>query len=429
MKKKSISIGIIGFGNIGSSVAKNIKRNSSIIAESVGVPVRVKLVSDKDSKALKIARSHRIRVAKRAQDIVKDPEIDIVVEAIGGEHPAKEIIFNAIACGKHVVTSNKEVIAKNLKRILDLAKQKNVSVLFEGAVGGGTPIIGALRDDLGGNVITLLYGIVNGTTNYILSRMTESELEFKEALGEAINEGYAEAKPRTDIEGYDSAYKAAILASVAFGADVKIKDVYVEGISKISQEDIKYARDIGYVIKLLAVAKLVQGEGEVRVHPILIPKSHRIASISGALNAIYVKGSPVGGVLLSAQGAGGDPTSSAVIGDVLEIAKRMVRGDSPVAWKSLKKIKLRKTENIKSRYYIRLRAPDRFGVLAKISRAFAQEKVSIQAVVQKETVGNVATIVILIHSVREKNMMKAITKIKKLSVVKEICNVIRVTSG
>jgi len=429
MKKKAINIGIIGFGNIGSSVASNLKKNSSIISERSGVSVRVKLVYDKASKAIKKARSMGIGVAKKAQEVIKHPEIDIVVEAMGGETPAKKLILGAISNGKHVVTSNKEVIAKNLKKILEAAKRKGVSVLFEGAVGGGTPIIGPLRDDLSGNAVTLLYGIVNGTTNYILSRMTESEMEFGEALKEAVKDGYAEADPRMDIEGYDSAYKAAILSSVAFGADVKIKDVYVDGISKISQEDIKYAKDIGYKIKLLAVAKLVQGEAEVSVHPMLIPASHRIASVSGALNAIYLKGFPVGDVLLSAQGAGGNPTSSSVIGDIIEIAKRIKKGDSAVSWPSLSNIRIRKSEDTKSRYYIRLRAPDKFGVLAGISKAFAGEKVSIQAVVQKETVGNVATIVILIHPVREKNLLKAVSKIKRLSVVKEVCSVIRVTSG
>jgi len=429
MEKKSINIGIIGFGNIGSSVARNLRKNSSIIAERVGVPVRIKLVVDKKPKALSKAKSLGLKVSRNAGDVIRNSEIDIAVESIGGENPARKIILQAIGQHKSVVTSNKEVIAKHLRTILESAKRNNVSVLFEAAVGGGTPIIGPLRDDLGGNKITLLYGIVNSTTNYILSRMTESGMEFKEALSEAVRNGFAEPNPRMDIEGYDSAYKSAILASVAFGADVKIEDVYVEGISKISQEDIKYANDIGYVIKLVAVAKLIKKELEVRVHPMLIPFSHRLASMSGPINAIFVKGLPVGEVLFSAQGAGGDATSSAVIGDIINAAKRIVTGDGPVSFRLPKKIRLRKMDDIKSRYYIRLKAPDRFGVLASISKIFANEKVSIQAVVQKETIGNVATIVILIHSVREKNLMRAIMKIKKLPVVKEVCNVIRATSG
>jgi homoserine dehydrogenase len=429
MKKKAINIGIIGFGNIGSSVARNLKRNSSIISERVGASVRVKLAADKSPKALKKARAMGISATRNPRDIVRDSNIDIVVETMGGENPARGIILDSISRNKHVVTSNKEVVAKHLKLILNSAKRKGVSVSFEAAVGGGTPIIGPLRDDLAGNDISLIYGIVNGTTNYILSNMFEREMEFKQALSIAINEGFAEANPRSDIEGIDSAYKAAILASVAFGADVKMRDVHVEGISKISQEDIRFAGEIGYVIKLLAVVKLVQGKLEVRVHPTLLPFSHRLASVSGPLNAIYVSGRPVGGVLLSAQGAGGDATSSAVMGDVIEIAKRIKRGDGAVSWGAPQRIKLRKIDEIKSRYYIRLRAPDRTGVLAGISKAFSDEKVSIQAVVQKENVGNVATIVILIHDVVEKNLMRAVARIKRLSVVKEVCNVIRVASA
>jgi len=428
MRKKSISIGIIGFGNIGSSVARNLKRNSLLIADRVGVPVKVKVVADKSPAALSRARTMGLD-AVSIENVLSDDGVDIIVEAMGGENPAKEIILKAVGSGKSVVTSNKEVIAKNLKRFIEAAKKKNISILFEGAVGGGTPIIGPLQEDLAGNEISLLYGIVNGTTNYILSRMSESGMEFRDALAEAKKKGYAEADPKMDIEGHDSAYKAVILASVAMDADVTIKEVYVEGISKISQEDIKYAADIGYVIKLLAVAKKVKNEVEVRVHPMLLPKAHRLASVSGALNAIYVQGSPVGKVLFSAQGAGGDSTSSAVIGDIIKVAKKIARGDSPVSWNNLRVLKVKKIGEIVSRYYIRLRAPDRSGVLAGISKAFADQKVSIQAVVQKETVGNVATIVILIHDVLEKNLLKAISKIKKLPVVKEVCNVIRVASG
>ena len=427
MANKTINIGIIGFGNIGSSVAKNLKKNSVLIEERLGCPVKVKAAADKSLAALKKARALGI-AAKSINETISDPDIDIIVEAMGGENPAKKIILDAISHGKNVVTSNKEVIAKHLKEILSAAKRAGVSVSFEGAVGGGTPIISPLRDDLAGNDIFEIYGIVNGTTNYILSMMTDRGMEFKEALSAAMKAGYAEADPSNDIEGIDSAYKAAILASVAFGADINCGDVYVEGISHVTQEDIKFAHEIGYVIKLLAVVKKVAGEIEVRVNPTLVPVGHQLASVSGNLNAIYIKGYPVGNVLFSAAGAGGDPTSSAVIGDIIEVAKRVLMGDAPISWRPFKKIKLRATEAIRSRYYIRLKAPDRFGVLAGISKAFADAKVSIQAVVQKETVGKAATIVILIHEVLEKNLLKALSKIKRLSVVKEVSNVLRVAS-
>lgn len=425
---KSINIGIVGFGNIGSSVARNLKKNSAIISERVGAAVKVIAASDRSARALSLARKMGIKALRDPGDIVKNPDIHIVFEAMGGEKAAKKVILNAIARGKHVVTSNKEVIAKHLKEILSAASKRKVSVSFEGAVGGGTPIISPLRDGLSGNEISEVYGIVNGTTNFILSMMTEQCMEFDEALLAAKKMGYAEPNPANDIEGVDSAYKAAILAAVAFGADIKWGDICVEGISHVTQEDIRYAWEIGYVIKLLAVVKKAGSGLEVRVHPMLIPQSHQLASVSGNLNAIYVKGSPIGSVLLSAAGAGGDPTSSAVIGDIIDIAKRISAGDGPISWRPLKKVSFGKAKDIKGRYYIRLTAPDRFGVLAGISRAFADAGVSIQAVVQKETVGGQATIVILIHEVMEKNLIKAVSKIKKLPVVKEICNIIRVAS-
>jgi homoserine dehydrogenase len=423
--KKAVNIGIIGFGNIGSSVARNLKKNSALIAERVGVPVKVISAADKSSAALGVARAMGLKASKNANDILNDPRIDIVVEAIGGEQPAKKIILQALSRGKNVVTSNKEVIAKNLKELISVAGRNTVSILFEAAVGGGIPIISLLREDLAGNDISQIFGIINGTTNYILSRMTESGLEFSEALFESIKKGYAEANPKMDIDGSDSAYKSVILSSVAFGADVRIGDVHVEGISSISQEDIRYAREMGYVVKLLSVSNLVKGELDVRVHPMLIPVSHSLASISGALNAIYIEGYPVGSVLVSAQGAGGDPTSSSVIGDVLNISKRIIRGDSSVSWKAPKRFKIKKIGEIESRYYVRLLAPDRYGVLSKISKAFSDAKVSIQAVYQKETVGNIATIVILISKVRERNLMEAVSRIERLPVVKKICSVIR----
>ncbi len=429
MKKKSINIGIIGFGNIGAAVARNLKKNSALIEERVGVPVRVKAVADKSSDALKKAKAMGLAAEKSFGFLVNDPDIDIIVESIGGDSPANKIIFDSIAHGKHVVTSNKEVVAKHLGHMINLAKKQNVSVSFEAAVGGGTPIISPLRDGLSGNDISEVYGIVNGTTNYILSMMTEYGMEFKDALVRAVRLGYAEANPSNDIEGVDSGYKSAILASVAFGADVDHNNIYVEGISHITQEDIRFALEMGYVVKLVAVVKKVRGELEVRVHPMLIPLGHQLASVSGNLNAIYIKGDPIGSVLLSAAGAGGDPTSSSVIGDIVEIAKRISSGDGPISWRPLRKMKMRKPEDILSRYYLRLKAPDKFGVLAGISKAFADAKVSIQAVVQKETVENSVTIVILIHEVPESNLVRAVARIRKLPVVKEICNIIRVASG
>jgi len=413
---KKINIGIIGLGNIGSSVAEVLRRNRGVIAENSGVVLRVKKVCD----IRKIKTSYPF--TSDPYQIINDPEIDVVVEATGKVSPALKYILSALNNKKHVVTPNKEVIAKHMGQILSAARKNRVQVLFEGAVGGGIPIITPLRESLAGNQISEIYGIVNGTTNYILSKMTEEGKEFLPALEEAKAKGYAEPDPSADVKGFDASYKAAILASVAFRAKVEWKDVYFEGITNISQDDIAYAREIGYVIKLLAIAKMVEGKLDVRVHPALVPKQHPLASVSENLNAIYIKGYPVGELMFYGPGAGGGTTASAIVSDIIQISKIKYQKSK------LRKYRNRKTEDITSRYYIRLQAPDRYGVLAGISKAFARKKVSIAAVVQKETVGNVATIVILIHSVAEKNLRSALKIIEKLPVVRKVCNVIRIVS-
>lgn len=414
---KKINIGIIGLGNIGSAVASSIRKNHAIILNNTGVDLRVKKVCD--SRKVKTS----FPFTRDPNEIIKDPNISVVVEAIGGVNPALKLILAALKNGKHVVTPNKEVIAKHMKEILAAARKNRVSVMFEGAVGGGIPIILPLKESLVSNKIEAVYGIVNGTTNYILSKMREEGMEFKDALKKAQEKGYAEPDPTADIKGLDASYKAAILAAVAFGADVEVSDVPVEGITRVTQEDIQYANDIGYVIKLLAIAQMIEGKLDVRVHPALVPKYHPLASVSENFNAIYVKGQPLGQLMFYGPGAGGGPTSSAIISDIIQVAK----GGRRRAVK-LKKIRARKLTDISSRYYIRLQAPDRHGVLAGISKAFARKKVSIAAVVQKEMVGNVATIVILLHSVSEKNLAAALKTVEKLSVVKKVCNVIRIVS-
>ncbi len=412
---KKINIGIIGLGNIGSTLAAVLRKNRSAIIENSGVDIRVKKVCDIRR------RKSPYPFTTDPYQVIKDPEISVVVEAIGGVNPALKYILAALRNGKHVVTPNKEVIAKHMREILSAARRNRVRVLFEGAVGGGIPIIHPLRESLAGNRISEVYGIVNGTTNYILSKMMEEGMDFDQALEKAKDKGYAEPDPGSDIKGYDASYKAAILASIAFGAEVDYKEVHVEGITSITQEDIQYAKDIGYVIKLLAIAKMVENKIDVRVHPALVPRNHPLASVSENNNAIYVKGDPVGDLMFYGPGAGGGPTASAIISDIIQIVKRPT---SDV--QRPKSIKVRKIEDIQSRYYIRLQAPDRYGVLAGISKAFAKKKVSIAAVVQKETVGNVATIVILLHNVAEKNLRASLKIVEKLPVVRRVCNVIRI---
>ncbi|KPJ65331.1 hypothetical protein AMJ44_10540 [candidate division WOR-1 bacterium DG_54_3] len=401
-----IKIGILGLGVVGSAVARNVKY----------VP-EIEIVRGCDIRRVRVP----CKLTRDPYKIINDPEIAIVVEAIGGINPAKKYVLAAIRSGKHVVTSNKELVALHLDELMTMAKKKGVSLLFEGSVGGGIPILSTLRDSLSANKIAEIYGIVNGTTNYILSKMSEEGMAFSEALKKAREKGFAEADPRSDVEGYDAFYKAAILASVAFRAKVRAADVYREGIEKITAEDILYAGEIGYVIKLLAIAKMIEGKLDVRVHPALVSKQHPLAAVSENYNAIYVKGDPVGELMFYGQGAGGGPTASAIVSDIVQVSKG--GGGKPAR---LRRIKTRKIEDIESRYYIRLQAPDRFGVLAGISKAFARKKVSIAAVVQKETVGNVATIVILLHSVAEKNLKAALKIIEKLPVVRKVSNVIRI---
>ncbi|MBN2058634.1 MAG: homoserine dehydrogenase [Candidatus Saganbacteria bacterium] len=414
---KTINIGIIGLGNIGSALVEALRKNRALIAQQHGIDIRIKKVCDVRRKMTALP------FTTDANALIKDRQIDLIVEAVGGVHPAKKFILAALKAGKHVVTPNKEVIAKHLKEILAVARRNRVRVFFEAAVGGGIPIIRPLRESLAGNKLSEVYGIVNGTTNYILSQMTKEGSEFSDALAQAQKKGYAEPDPGADIKGLDAAYKAVILASVAFGADVDWQAVPIEGITAITQEDIQYAGDIGYVIKLLAVARLIDGRLDIRVNPALVPKGHPLAAVSDNFNAIYVKGEPVGELMFYGQGAGGGPTSSAIISDIIQagLAKK-----SPVLRQ--KRVRLKRIEEIASRYYIRLLAPDRFGVLAGIARAFAGKKVSIAAVVQKETVGNLATIVILLDKVPEKNMRSALKVIARLPVVRKVCSVIRIVS-
>ncbi len=413
---KKINIGILGYGTVGSAVDTLIHKNHALISHRTGIDLEVARIADISPKV------HHPKLVRDAHLITEDPNISIVVEAIGGIHPALDLVLSAIKHGKHIVTSNKELIALYGDRIFSAAEEKGVMVRYEAAVGGGIPIIGPLSRDLLANDITEIFGIVNGTTNFILSKMTRDRVEFKGALVEAQRLGYAEADPKKDIEGYDASYKAAILAGVAFGAQVDWKNVYFEGITNISQEDIRYAGEIGYVIKLLAIAKKLHGACDVRVHPTLVPKDHPLATVSGPMNAIYVKGNAVGELMFYGQGAGGMATASAVVGDIIAVAN----DKSQITNYKQQKIKIKPISEITSRYYIRLAVPDRHGVLSGISKAFADEKVSIETVVQKEIAGRVATIVIIIHEAKEENIRKAIARLKKMRVVKQVNNVIRV---
>ncbi len=421
-----IKIGIIGLGTVGSSVVSVLRKNSALIEKRSGVKIEIKKAADVRNKRDVAGKAY----VKNALDVISDPDISIVVETMGGVTPAKQYILSAIRSGKYIVTSNKELIAKHGKEIFDAAKASGVRVLFEGSVCGGIPIIHAIRECLAANNIYEISGIVNGTTNYILTRMTKEGIGFGAALKEAQKRGFAEANPKMDIDGSDAAYKAAILANVASGAFVDPSRIYKEGISNIAAEDIEYAKEIGYCIKLLAIIKILGSDLEVRVHPTLIERGHPLAEVSDNYNAVYVKGDALGEAMFYGEGAGGPPTASSVLSDVIEIAGSI--GGCCAAepyYPPAKKLKMRDMGDIRSRYYIRLEAPDMPGVLAGISGVFAKKKVSIQEVVQRGSKGRNAQIVIILHENREKDIQEALKIISKLPVVKRICSVIRVGIG
>ncbi|MFA4858010.1 MAG: homoserine dehydrogenase [Candidatus Margulisiibacteriota bacterium] len=430
MSNQSINIGILGLGTVGRAVLDLLQSNAKIIADRAGAKIKVVAVCDVAAKASSI---NGVPVYKNAEKIISNPKIDIVVEAIGGTKPALEYILRAISNKKHIVTSNKEVIAKHMPQIYSAAQKNGVVVLCEAAVAGGIPILNSIRDNLAANHITEIYGIVNGTTNYILYNMTEHGVGFKDALKAAQKQGFAEANPSADIDGYDAMYKAVILAAVAFGTYVNYKKVSREGIARISQEDIQYAKESGYAIKLIATVRRVGSRIDVRVHPVMVPKDHPLAKVSENYNAIFVKSDFAGDVMFYGQGAGGKPTASSVVADIINIAQANCCVDDCCGEAcdceqatSGPKAHLLDIGQIESRYYINLKVPDRSGVLAEISRVFARHQVSIQAVSQPETNRAVATLIIVTHLVRHANLQSTLRDLKKLSVVKTISNVVRV---
>lgn len=419
---KKVNIALLGFGTVGAGIVSLLHENKKHILEKSGVDICLKKIVDADIQRKRTVTVESSLLTTKAEEVMDDPSVSIVIEAIGGTEPAFGLVKSALKKKKNVVTTNKELIAKHGTELLKTAAENGVSLRFEGSVCGGIPVINQLRTTLSANKIEEISGIVNGTTNYILSKMTEEGKEFAEALKEAQARGYAEADPKSDIEGFDASYKAAILAMTAFDVKVKWEDLYFEGISKISLDDILLAKEFGYVIKLLAVAKHRGGSIEVRVHPALIKEGHPLASVSGAYNAIYIRGNAVGEVMLYGKGAGGLPTASSAVSDVIEIASGPEKAYEP----ELKDMKLMDISDTESRFFIRLKVKDQPGVLAGIAGAFGSNNVSIQNALQKDTVDNIATLVIITHKVKEKNISDSLAQISRLSTVSGIGSVIRV---
>jgi homoserine dehydrogenase len=363
------------------------------------------------------------------EEFFQEPGIDIVVEAIGGENPALDYLRRAISSGKHVVTSNKEVIAKHGMELLALAQQHGVGLQYEASVGGGIPLIAPFKHDLVANEIKGIYAIINGTTNYILTRMAKEGMDFAEALKLAQEAGYAEADPENDIEGIDANYKLAILASLAFQSRVRPEDIYREGISRLASRDFRYARELGFAIKLLAIAKQSSSSIEARVHPVFIPEDSFLAKVDGVYNAVLVEGDLAGKVLFFGEGAGALPTSSAIVADIVSSARKIVLGISSKSRHKLDSGKrIKPMADIETQYYIRLNAADRPGVLAQVSKVFGDLSISISSAIQQEVdpKAQTAEIVLMTYEAPEKAMQQALVEIDKLEAVKEISNFIRV---
>jgi homoserine dehydrogenase len=422
--KKSIGVGLMGLGTIGSGVFKALSEKDGVVAEAVGCPAVLRKVLEQRPVAIEL---HLL--TKNVRDILTDPEIDIVIEVLGGEHPAVDFIREALLAGKHVVTANKEVIAKHGAELLAIARDKGVALQFEASVGGGIPLLLPLQHGLLANEISTIYGIINGTTNYILTRMSQERMGFGEALKKAQELGYAEADPSNDVEGRDATYKLAILASVAFHTTVRPEQVYCEGISRLAEPDFRYAKELGYEIKLLAIAKQAGGVVEARVHPVFIPQDFLLAKVGGVYNAVQVEGDLVGKLIFYGRGAGAQPTSSAVISDVIAIGQSIALGKKVPSVMRQTQIKpVRPVSELQTKYYLRMSIADRPGVLAQIAKTLGDRSISIASVIQKETdvAMQTAMIVIMTHTAREESMQSALADMKKLPAVTEISNLIRV---
>ena len=425
MSNKPINVGLLGIGTVGGGTFTVLQRNAEEITRRAGRPIRITVVADRNVELAKKITGGACRVTDDAFAVVADPEVDIVIELIGGYGVAKELVLKAIANGKHVVTANKALLATHGNEIFKAAQDKGVMVAFEAAVAGGIPIIKAVREGLTANRIEWIAGIINGTTNFILSEMRDKGLPFDVVLKEAQRLGYAEADPTFDIEGVDAAHKITILASLAFGIPMQFDKAYIEGISKLDAIDIQYAEQLGYRIKLLGITKRTPEGVELRVHPTLIPSKRLIANVEGAMNALLVQGDAVGATLYYGKGAGAEPTASAVIADLVDVT-RMATADplnrvphlafQPNAMADLKILPM---DEVQTSYYLRLRVQDKPGVLADITRILADEQISIDAVIQKEpNEGEDQTdLIMLTHQTREKRINAAIARIEKLGVV------------
>ena len=419
-EKKKIGIGLIGFGTVGTGVVRILTDRAEELSRRLGARLELVKIADTDLKRDRGVTVPKGVLTSDVDALIDHPEVDSVVELIGGFDPARTFILRAFQKGKSVVTANKALLAVHGEELYAAAQKAGMDLYFEASVGGGIPVVRSFKEGLAANRILSIYGIINGTANYILSKMTEEGGLFADALSEAQERGYAEADPRFDVEGIDSAHKLAILVTLAFGTPVEFKGIYTEGITKITPTDIEYAREFGYRIKLLAIAKAGEGSIEARVHPTMIPEDYLIAKVDGVYNAIYISGDSVGNTLLYGQGAGAMPTGSAVVGDIME-AGRNILHDSvgclpPTGFDPdhRTRLKMKPMAEIRSRYYLRFMALDKTGVLSHISGILGKHQISISSMIQKgRKVGEAVPVVMMTHEAVERDVQQALIEIGK----------------
>ncbi len=427
MKKDVIQVALLGLGTVGGGVYKVMRLQKPEMEKKLNTVLNIKkiLVRNLEKASRKVDDTSVLTTDWK--EIIEDESIDIVIELMGGLEPAGTYIKQALEAGKNVITANKDLMADRGGALLDTATAHHVDLQFEASVAGGIPIIGPLKHSLSANYISEVMGIVNGTTNFILSKMSQEHMDFTDALAIATELGYAEADPTADVEGYDAGRKVAIMASIAFHSRVTFQDVYTEGITKITQKDISYASEMGWVIKLLGVAKNTAEGVEARVHPMLLPKSHPLATVSGSYNAVFVHGDAVDDVMFYGQGAGEMPTASAVMGDVFETAQNIINDSTGATHCGCyKQLPVKKIEDIISRYFLRMEVEDKPGVLATVASVLGNNSVSIEQVVQKERSGDNAEIVVITNHVKERHLKDALLTFQDMSVVKAIPSLIRV---
>lgn len=422
---KKVRIALLGLGNVGKGVWNILKSNKEAIMKRSGYDIEIAKILVRDINKNRNVEVPEELLTTNAEEIFNDDSIKIVVEVIGGLEPAKDYVLNAIRRKKHVVTANKMLIATNGNQIFKEAEENGVIVNIEASVAGGIPIINGINESLTANKIEEVVGIINGTTNYILTKMTLEGMSFEEALKEAQEKGYAEADPTSDVEGHDAMYKLAILTTLAFETEVDINDIYVEGITKVKALDIEYGKELGYVIKLLAIVKDVNGKLELRVHPTMVPNIHPLANVNDSFNAIFIKGNAVGDLMLYGRGAGELPTGSAVVGDVISVLRNENSVENALINRYTDR-EIAQVEDIKSQYYLRISVKDLPGVLGKIATILGENEVSILSFIQKPKKGDFVYIVIVTHETLEGNINKSLEKMKELEEVNKVENIIRI---